>query len=293
MRLVSWNCRLNSRDKREKLIEILPDIAVIQESPHPDNLGKDLLYENALWVGKEMKSGLGVSVLSFSQDYQLILLVDEVKYEWIVPIRVTGKENFTLIAVWAKRMPGSSYGKVLYSALHEYERIIQNGPVIIMGDFNLDKKVPSSYSGIGYEKIMDKLESYGLVSCYHSITMEEFSKESIATYYHYGKLDKPFHVDYCFGSKDVLQGIQSFYTGTPEDYLSLSHHVPLVLEFALGLTNKSTADESIQNNEKTILTPEILKEDYLLQIDRVFASSEELEEAIKYIRALRIMKDLK
>lgn len=284
MRLVSWNCRLNSKDRREKLIEILPDLAVIQESPHPDYIANDLLFEDAIWVGQDKNSGLGVSVLSFSKDYQLTLLVDEVKYEWVVPIKVSGKENFTLIAVWAKRMPGASYGKVLYSALQEYEKFIQGGPVIIIGDFNLDKKVRSSYTGIGYEKIMALFENYDLKSCYHTIEKEEFSTESKATYYHYGKFDKPFHVDYCFGSKEVLEGMHSFTTGTAEEYLPFSHHVPLILDFSLQMPTPK--------NEKTIITPDILKQDYLLSIDSTFATVEELEEAIKYIRALRIMGDM-
>lgn len=236
MKLVSWNCRKGlNKTKNQKLLELAPDLAIIQESFHPNEFQQDILFENAIWVGEEKKNGLGISILSFSKDYQLSLLVDEVKYDWVVPIKVSGKENFILIAVWTKRMPGFSYGKVLYSALQEYESLIQNDPVIIMGDFNLDKRVPSSFTGVGgYGKIMGLFESYGLKSCYHSNSMEEFSLESAATYYHYGKVDMPFHIDYCFVSQDVLQGMQTFHIGTAEEYLSLSDHVPLVLEFTQG-----------------------------------------------------------
>lgn len=311
MKLVSWNCKkgLNSKDKGKKLFELFPDIALIQESFHPKEFNDDILYEDAVWVGEEKKNGLGICVLSLSKDYQLSVLVDKVKYEWIVPIKVSGKENFTLIAVWTKRMHSSSYGKVLYSALKEYESLIQNGPVIIMGDFNLDKRVPSSYTGIGgYKKMMELFESYGLISCYHSISKEEFGSESQATYYHYGKIDKPFHLDYCLVSQDILQGMQQFNIGSSKEYLPFSDHVPLVFEFTLGFNNileKSAANESVSKGsnttksniekskiEKIMITPEILMQEYLLKIDSKFATVEEIEEAIKYIKAMRIMRNL-
>ncbi|MGM0900279.1 MAG: endonuclease/exonuclease/phosphatase family protein [Bacillota bacterium] len=182
MKLVSWNCQkgLNSKDKAKKLFELFPDIAIIQESFHPKEFNEDIRYEKAIWVGEEKPKGLGLCVLSLSKDYHLTQLVDQVKYDWIVPIKVTGKENFTLIAVWTKRGPGASYGNILYHALQEYENIIQDRPVIIMGDFNLDKRVASSYSGVGgFKKMMSIFEHYGLKSIYHINNKEEFGSESV------------------------------------------------------------------------------------------------------------------
>lgn len=311
MRIVSWNCKkgLNSKEKDKKLFELAPDIAIIQESFHPSDFNKDIKYEDAIWVGEEKKNGLGICVLSLSKDYQLSVLVQDVKYEWIVPIKITGKEDFTLIAVWTKRMPGFSYGKVLFSALEEYGSFIKNRPVIIMGDFNLDKRVPSSYTGIGgYKKMMDLFEGYGLKSCYHSLSNEEFGSEGQATYYHYGKMDKPFHIDYCFVSEDILQSMEQFKIGLGKEYLPFSDHVPLVLEFTLGLNNiseKPTSDETILKGpitrksdaeehkiEKIIITPEILKQEYQLKIDNEIVTVDEIEEAIKFIKSLRIMRNL-
>ncbi|WP_409304067.1 hypothetical protein [Peribacillus sp. SCS-155] len=311
MKLVSWNCKkgLNSKDKSKKLFELIPDIAIIQESFHPKEFNDDIQYEDAVWVGEEKDKGLGLCVLSLSKDYHLSLLVDKVKHEWIVPIKVSGKENFTLIAVWTKRMHGSSYGKVLFTALQEYERLIQNGSVIIMGDFNLDKRVSSSYTGVGgYTKMMEIFENYGLKSCYHSISREEYGSESQATYYHYGKSDKPFHLDYCFVSQDILPRMNQFYIGTAKEFLPFSDHVPLVFEFTLSFNNiveKSTAKKIVSKDsitqksmveetkfEKTIITPEILLQDYLLKIDGEFTTIEEIEEAVKYIKAQRIMRKL-
>jgi hypothetical protein len=84
--------------------------------------------------------------------------------------------------------------------------------------------------------------------------------------------------------------------------------MPLVFEFSLELSNseiKSITKESdleeINTKElivdkfefkKLIITPKIFMQEYLLEIDSEMASVEEIEEAIKYIKALRIMRNL-
>lgn len=84
-------------------------------------------------------------------------------------------------------------GKALFNAFIEYENLIKNGPVIIMGDFNLEKRVTSSYSGLGgksgYNKIIDLFNSYNLISCYHIINQEKYGMASQDTYFHHQNLE--------------------------------------------------------------------------------------------------------
>lgn len=290
MKLVSWNCQggFNNNYKHKKITDIAPDIAVIQDCLHPSKLQSIIDYNDAVWVGN--KEDKGLCVLSFTKNYKLSMLVDEVKYEWVVPIKVSGEVDFVLLAVWARRMPGYSYGKLVYAALKEYEQFLSNGQVIIIGDFNVDKKVPSSYSGIqgsqGFERLIDLLDSYGVTSCYHHFSKEEFGRESVANYHHYGKSDRPFHVHYCFVSQEILKGTQQFYIGENEEWASLGYHFPLVLE----VTMNSVSDSTNLTGEKIDITPELLKEKYNLIINNEIATSEEIQEAIRYIKALRIMK---
>lgn len=81
--------------------------------------------------------------------------------------------------------------------------------------------------------MMEIFEQYGLKSCYHTLNQEEYGNESKATHYYHGKVDRPFHIDYCFVSHNVLQGIDHLAIGGMEEYVPLSDHVPLVLEFSL------------------------------------------------------------
>jgi exodeoxyribonuclease III len=234
MKLISWNCQrgLRIQEKIDKISELSPDIAILAECPHPNKIQNDD-HHQAVWVGKN--EGIGLGVFSMNEEYKLSMVTDEITYEWIVPIKVSGKEEFVLIAVWTKRCPGySSYGKLLYTALKEYERFLSNSRVIVIGDFNIDKKLPSSYSGIqrgkGFEQIIGQLKKFELESCYHYFSKEEYGSESEATYYHYRKRDRPFHIDYCFASKEILKETEQFYILESNDWSELSDHLPLVLE---------------------------------------------------------------
>lgn len=244
MKIISWNCNggLINKRKHESLLNLSPDIAVIQECRHPDVDGfpNAFNYYDFIWKGGEGSKGL--CVLSFSKDYKLSVLVSEIKYEWVVPIKVSGKADFVLLAVWTKRSPGySSYGKLLYSALKEYEHFLSNNRVIIVGDFNVDKKLRSSYSGIkGYNQITDLFNSHGIKSCYHHFSNEEYGLESKATHYYHRKSDRPFHIDYCFVSEEILQSTKAFYIGESEEWVKLSDHFPLVLEATIIPTSVKT-----------------------------------------------------
>ena len=288
MKLVSWNCQGGFDTKQKKIMSIAPDIAVIQDCLHPSKLQSAIDYSDAVWVGN--KEDKGLCVLSFSKDYKLSMLVDEVKYEWVVPIKVSGDVDLVLLAVWARRMPGYSYGKLVFAALKEYEQFLSNGQVIIIGDFNVDKNVSSSYSGIkgskGFGHLIELLESYGVTSCYHHFSKEEFGLESKANYHHYGKSDRPFHVHYCFASQEILQSVKQFYIGEGEEWAESGYHFPLVLEVAMN----AVRDTTNLPQDKIDITPEMLKEKYNLIINNETTTSEEIEQAIRYIKALRIMK---
>lgn len=237
MKLISWNCQrgILRKEKHEKILNLMPDIALIQECIHPTGLKNTLNYQDAIWAGKE--DGIGIGAFSFSKDIELTLLVDEMKYEWIVPIKVSGEVDFVLIAVWTKRLPGVSYGKVLYSALEEYQHFFLNNQVMVVGDFNIDQKLPASYSGIqgkeGFSRIIELLRSHEIESSYHHIYKESFGSEGKGTYYHHKKIDKPFHIDYCFVSKELLKNTQAFYLGEKEEWGWLSDHVPLIIEVSI------------------------------------------------------------
>ncbi len=73
-----------------------------------------------------------------------------------------------------------------------------------------------------------ELSALGLQSIYHSAMQEPQGKESVPTFFLQRNLQKPYHIDYVFASADLLPTC-SLHLGTPEDWLPLSDHVPLVV----------------------------------------------------------------
>lgn len=228
MRLISWNCQGGfHNEKYMKLAELSPDIAIVQEYDKRTKLEEGIDYQDLIWQGKENK---GIAVMTFTPEYKLTSLVDEVKYPWIVPILVSGKENFVLIAVWTQKIPGLSYGKLIKNALEDYSLLLKDRSVIIMGDFNIDQKHRPSYSGIKFNEIIDMLDSIKIKSCYHHFNKEEFGLESKPTYFHNRKSNMPFHLDYCFASGEVIDLVSQFYIADGNEWLGASDHLPLILE---------------------------------------------------------------
>nr|WP_304220043.1 endonuclease/exonuclease/phosphatase family protein [Fredinandcohnia onubensis] len=230
MKIVSWNCQQGfiNKDKYKKLLNLEPDIVVVQECASPSSFGQDFKYEDVIWKGNNENKGL--CVVSFSKNLKLSVLKDFTS-EWIVPILVSGEKNFILIAVWTIKQPTQSYGMTLLSALKEYADLYQNNDVVIIGDFNVDQRLRSSYRGTkGLEEISGFLNNYGIFSAYHYLTNEKFSEETKPTYFHQRKPQNPFYIDYCFVSEKLLNKETIFSIGEGEEWVKYSDHFPLVLE---------------------------------------------------------------
>jgi exodeoxyribonuclease III len=216
------------KNKYKKLLNLRPDIAVIQECHHPDSFVNIVDYKDKIWYGDNKNKGL--CVLSLSNDYKLTLLVEQIKYDWIVPIQVLGKANFILVVVWTQKK-GYSYGKMLYLALKEYVSLFMNQNVIVICDFNVDYNLKGSYSGIGgFHTLTQLFNDLKISSCYHHFYHEDFGQESRATHFHQRKSQLPFHIDYCFVLRSILEDIKEFHIGKSKDWIEVSDHFPLILE---------------------------------------------------------------
>ena len=60
--------------------------------------------------------------------------------------------------------------------------------------------------------------------------MEDHGKEIIPTHYHQHNKEKPFHIDFCFLSKKLLEKITKVEVGKYEDWIKYSDHVPMIIE---------------------------------------------------------------
>lgn len=51
------------------------------------------------------------------------------------------------------------------------------------------------------------------------------------TFYLYRHLNKPYHLDYCFVSNDLLKRLSKVEVGNHSVWTSFSDHMPLVIKF--------------------------------------------------------------
>ena len=215
------------RNKLDFIQEFIPDIVVV---PECENLGNQTSHR--LWFGENKNKGIGI--FSYS-DYEIELNPNyNPSFKYIIPIIVKGPMNFNLLAVWAmndsvdvrKRYIGQ-----VWLAIKYYKELL-NQPIIIIGDFNWNKiwDAKPSYPLYGnLTDVINILQDNEIKSAYHSFYGEEFGKETKPTLFMHHNKNKPYHVDYCFASKEFK--LENVEIGEYADWAKKSDHMPLMITF--------------------------------------------------------------
>src|SRR3954462_2147277 len=102
MKIITWNCNMAFRKKAQFILAHQPDILIVPECEHPDKLRSDpgmQIPTDMLWFGTNKNKGLGI--FSYSGFRFKLLRDHNPDLKMIIPIAVTGAEEFTLYAIWA------------------------------------------------------------------------------------------------------------------------------------------------------------------------------------------------
>ena len=237
MRLITWNCQGAFRKKADLILPLQPDILVIQECEHPDKLKFSQTNKEPndfFWHGDNLHKGIGI--FSYS-DYKIDLLPEfNPQYKYILPLKVTGYgHSFTLLAVWAmdnKEDFRARYIGQIWLAINHYKNLM-DGPTIVTGDFN-SNKIWDHKDRVGtHSDVVANLEGKGIHSIYHIHYDMEQGKEKHPTFYLQKKVTKPYHIDYCFASTDLLDKVNTVEIGIYEDWKAHSDHLPLNIQFVI------------------------------------------------------------
>ena len=224
MRIVTWNCNSSLHKKLDKLIELNPDVAVVQECEEALNgLPEGVSYQ---WVGHNPRKGLGV--LSFVGDIELDRVFDNA-WTYFLPVNANG---YNLLAVWAFNHRTGKYGDdgdgYPLSVLPKLDAWLSRSNTFILGDFNNSVIWDKPKGTNNFSDIAGLLDEKGFKSAYHEFTREAFGQESQPTFYHTKKLEKPYHIDYCFCPSSLeLVNVQ---TGSFDDWIEYSDHVPVIVD---------------------------------------------------------------
>ena len=237
MRLITWNCQGAFRKKADHILSHRPDILVVQECEHPDKYvfsPTTKKPDSHYWYGDNVHKG--ICIFSFN-DYKFELLpAFNPEFRYILPFRVTGHgQTFTLFAIWAinnKENYEARYIVQIWLAINHYAGLLAN-TTILVGDFN-SNKIWDYKDRVGtHSDVVRKLADNNIQSIYHRHFDSEQGKEKHPTFFLQRNLNKPYHIDYCFASADIIDKVQNVEIGTYENCIAHSDHSPLIINFDL------------------------------------------------------------
>lgn len=226
------------RKKAEFILSHQPDILIVPECEHPDKLKFSAgtpLPGNILWYGTNQHKGLGI--FSYGR-YKLKLLdIHDDSIKTILPIAVTGGAiNFTLLAVWAYNPMDKDYNYIgqVWKAIHRYEHLLKKKNIIIAGDLNSNVFWDKLNRKSNHSMVVEKLKGSNIHSTYHAHFNLEQGKEAHPTFFLYRHKGKPYHIDHCFASGNLINKLKSVEIGSYKDWLAHSDHSPVIVSFDPG-----------------------------------------------------------
>jgi len=226
------------RKKAEFIMTYKPDILIVPECEHPDKLkfNPDIPEpKDILWFGTNQNKGLGI--FSYS-DFRFKLLDNHnPELRMIIPIEVTdGCLDFILFAVWAYNPHDLDYKYIgqVWKAINYYENLMKGKNIVFAGDFNSNVIWDKLHRKISHSMVVEKLIGLNIFSTYHTHQNTAQGVEERPTYFMYRHKDKPYHIDYCFASKDLIDKLQSVEVGEYDFWIQYSDHVPVIVTFDLN-----------------------------------------------------------
>ena len=234
MKIITWNCNGAFRKKATQLLPYKPDILVVPECEHPDKLKfppEMCTPSDSLWFGMH-PSKKGIGIFSFGAYRFKLMKVYNPNFRWVIPLTVTGGSyEITLFAVWTNNTDDKDgkYIEQVWKAIHYYDALLSHHRTVLVGDFNSNTIWDRPKRVGNHSDVVNYLEKKGIYSGYHFYYKEEKGKESRPTLYWQKNRNKPYHIDYCFVSTELLSGLISVEVGEYDDWIRFSDHVPLAI----------------------------------------------------------------
>lgn len=234
MKILTWNCNGALRNKFDNLSDFNADIIVIQECENPaetKHKGYIKWAENHLWIGDSKNKGIGIFAkenielkkLNWSDNYK----AHKVKH--FLPCSVNG--DFNLLAIWTHNNKSPTFGYI--GQLWKYLQVNKSNlnKSLIIGDFNSNKIWDKCDRCWNHSDVVNELNEIGIESLYHNYWKEEQGIETKPTFFLHRKLEKPYHIDYVFGSTEFINGLKKMEFGEIDEWLKVSDHLPIISEF--------------------------------------------------------------
>ena len=230
MKIISWNCNGAFRKKYHLLEALNADLLIIQECEDPSRSSKEFLSwagENYLWTGNDKNKGIGV----FAKSHLQLEALDweSGNLELFLPFSIN--KEYHLIGVWTKQAKSPTFKYIgqfwKYLQLHK-DKLRKANQTIIIGDFNSNSIWDVWDRWWNHSDVVKELADMSIESAYHLTTSEKQGEEKTPTLYLHRRIDRPYHIDYAFLSRDILLDV-SLKIGSKDEWLEHSDHMPLIL----------------------------------------------------------------
>jgi exonuclease III len=235
LKIVTWNCNGAFRKKYHALEGFDADLLVIQECEDPSqtNSKYSAWANNYLWVGGNKNKGLGV----FAREEVTLTPLDwpHDGLRQFLPCRIN--DTFNLLAVWTMQAnsPTFQYVGQLWKYLQVNKERMSDSEMVVCGDFNSNVIWDKWDRWWNHSDVVRELNELNIQSMYHELSGEAQGKETAPTLFLHRKKERPYHIDYAFASKALLEG-GSIAVGEPDQWLELSDHMPVFFRIAEKLT---------------------------------------------------------
>lgn len=223
-------------NKAEFILTEQPDILIVPECENHKNLSLGLYTKQAsdfYWYGDNPHKGIGI--FSYGDLKIKLLDIHNPDFRYVLPLSVQDdKRDIIVFAIWAQKpQKHNFYSEQVWNAIHYYNDLLNNENVILIGDFNSNSIWDNPKRIYNHTNIVDYLKVKNIISTYHYFHNQLHGAEKDSTFFLYRKVDKPYHIDYCFASSNLINKLIDVRVGDHETWTKYSDHVPLITTFDL------------------------------------------------------------
>lgn len=224
------------RKKADPILAYQPDILIVPECEHSDKLhftGNVPKPADTFWFGQNQNKG--IAVFAFG-DLKIKPLAHNPDFKFILPLNIyNDKISWTVFAIWAQKPETHDcYAEQVWNAVHFYSDILSNENIILAGDFNSNSIWDRPKRIYNHTNLVAFLKAKNILSAYHHFHNQAQGKEKDSTLFMHRKVDRPYHIDYCFASQNLIRKIKSVEIGAYDTWTKYSDHKPLIVDFDLN-----------------------------------------------------------
>lgn len=224
------------RKKAEFILTEQPDILIVPECENQERLSFGLYTKqptDIFWFGDNPHKGIGV--FSYG-DFKIKLLdIHNPAFKFVLPLSVYNDSiNLTVFAVWSQKPEkNDNYTEQVWNAVHYYSDLLDGDNVILAGDFNSNSIWDKPKRVANHSSLVELLKSKNILSAYHHFHKQIQGQERESTLFMQRNIARPYHIDYCFASSNLVAKLKNVEIGTYETWSKHSDHKPLTVTFDL------------------------------------------------------------